>query len=476
MSLCILFPVFLISPSAAVVDGNTVNTAWWYDNAADYIIFGDQILSRTGYDNITVQVDIELQDDVDPKQLFSFDIDFNIGSYGTVTVTKFQLLNKKSVVVDNLSVDFSDNKISVSDLQYNDHIKYIRIQLLISRPIWIVEADESYFSIDGTQYTFQKGTTWEDWVNSDYNTLNLYIDNGKIYGDDVILKYNGESVDTSDFIIEQVSYTLEPLGSVSTTINFYVYCYGGDDRGQTKTYQALMGMTWVEWVASDYNVDGFSTYHVSNTIKDASGRFIYSSKLPGYDAADPNSFVHTQDVIIQDHTYYAFFVSSSSYSLRGYNNYTFNFSVTSISSTILDELGIWESILYFLKDIPNKVSDAIGIKLEELFIPNVGRIEAIKAEFENELKDHFGILYDSVDLVDMVADTFVYRNTDSTITLPSVTIDLSGTPFTFGGYEVDVIPDGFEGLVDALRLVVNISCTWWFVLAMKKRLEEVLSK
>lgn len=469
-----MFPVFSISLSAAEVDGNIVTTAWWYENPADYTIFGDQIISRTGYDNITVQVDVELQDDVDPKQLFNFDIDFNIGSYSSVTVTKFQLLNKKSVVVDNLSVDLYGNKISVSDLQYNDHIKYIRIQLLISRPNWIVEADESYFTINGTQYTFQKGTTWEQWVNSDYNTLNLEVDNGYIYGDNVILSYNGESVKVSDYIIEQASYTLDPLGPpATTTIDFYVYFYGGTDNGTTKKYQASYGMTWVEWVASEYNVDQFSTYSVSDTIRDKLGRFIYASKFNGTNIIDPNSLVHTQDVITADHTYLAQ-GASSSYSLRGYNNYTFNFSVTSISSITLDELGIWESILYFLKDIPNKVSQAIGEKLELLFVPNADRLLSM---IENTLGDYsskFGVLSESVVIIDNLASAFVYTDTQDTIELPSVTVNLAGTPFSFGGYEVDVIPDGFDAIVDILKVLINITCTISFIFAMKKRFTEIL--
>lgn len=32
------------------------------------------------------------------------------------------------------------------------------------------------FTIDGTEYTADKGMTWREWVNSEYNTIGLIVD------------------------------------------------------------------------------------------------------------------------------------------------------------------------------------------------------------------------------------------------------------------------------------------------------------
>lgn len=38
-------------------------------------------------------------------------------------------------------------------------------------------ATTSTFTIDGTEYEFEEGMTWADWVNSDYNTAGFYLKN-----------------------------------------------------------------------------------------------------------------------------------------------------------------------------------------------------------------------------------------------------------------------------------------------------------
>lgn len=37
------------------------------------------------------------------------------------------------------------------------------------------DATLSEFTINGTAYQFEKGMTWEEWVNSEYNTINAKI-------------------------------------------------------------------------------------------------------------------------------------------------------------------------------------------------------------------------------------------------------------------------------------------------------------
>jgi hypothetical protein len=60
------------------------------------------------------------------------------------------------------------------------------------------------------------------------------------------------------------------------------------------------------------------------------------------------------------------------------------------------------------------------------------------------------------------------------ITMPQVTVSLAGTPFTFGGYQVDIIPDGFETLQQMCRLAVSMVCTVVFINMLKEKLEWIL--
>lgn len=466
-------PVFSVSASALVeVDGYNAYLAWWVDNPADYVSFTNQIITNISSDFLTVQVDIDLITVIPKKSTFDIDLQFSFSQVGSISVTKLQPMNSTNVPLDDIVTEINNGRIYVPNLQYKEDVKYIRVQFNIYSPTWVVAADESNMIISGKQYTYQKGTTWGEWVNSSYDTLGLYEDNGGIYGANVKLTYNGNLVKSTDYILSGGVYKLEPLESVATTIDFKVTFNGGKDNGTTKTYKADYGMTWAQWVASSYNVDGFSTYSISNTIKDKSGRFIYKNSI-GTD------LVFTNDVIIEGYNYYARGVAT--YASRGYNTYTFNFSIDKAEVTVQDEKGILNGILSWLKDIgngvkelPSKVGDAIANKIKGLFVPSEDKLIEILDKFEQLLDDRFGIVYDAGSIVEDFATAFSYTEGKSTLTFPSVTVNLSGTQFTFGGWEVSIVPDRFEGIIASLKFITNIACTYLCINAIKRRGEGVV--
>lgn len=466
LSLVLLFPLFSISVNGLTVDDNTVTLAWWYDDPRDYLNFDTQIVSSVAFEYIVVQVDVVLSSPIARKTIFDFDLELDTSNYGDITVLKCQPLNSSNVALDNLDATIVNNKISLTDLQYKDDVSSFRFQFKIYNPTWTLESDEGSITIDDIVFKYQKSTTWTEWCNSDYNTIGLYIDNGKLYVDDTILEYNGNSVNATDYILNGASYTLEPLGSVSTTSIFYIYICSGTDIGTTKKYQADTGMTWAQWCASSYNVDGFSTYSVSNSIKDSSGRFIYSQKISGLDIADPGSLVLTTDVINHEHVYYA----QGSSSTYGLVKHIFDFSVISAEVIEKDEKGLLASLVQGIKELPDKIL----LKIQSLFVPDAEDILEIKEKFESMLSDRFGLAYDAVEIVDNYASAFVYTESKSSISVPSVTVDLAGVPYTVGGWEVKLIPDGFESVVEVLKLIINVVCTGLFVNAVRKRFAEVI--
>lgn len=98
------------------------------------------------------------------------------------------------------------------------------------------------FTIDNISYVTMANTNWEYWVNSENN-----IDGFKIRGLNVIsanedVKVN--DVQISDIIQENGVYTTVPMPQFGEPITFYISYY---------EHGALDGMTWSDWVESEYN-------------------------------------------------------------------------------------------------------------------------------------------------------------------------------------------------------------------------------
>lgn len=126
-------------------------------------------------------------------------------------------------------------------------------------------------------------------------------------------------------------------------------------------------------------------------------------------------------------------------------------------------------------DLPNKLEEM----LTGFFVPDEETINAKFAEFETLLSDRFGLIYQSADIIHDFADSFqsqavMLADTGGVIQLPSVTVNLAGTDFSFGGYDVDIIPDGFEFLQTAVRLATSMICTVVFINMCKNKLEAIL--
>ena len=60
------------------------------------------------------------------------------------------------------------------------------------------------FTVDGASYQAEEGMTWEEWVNSSYNTVNALI----IYNKVIIFTRSVENVNTSDLIVDGGNYSL----------------------------------------------------------------------------------------------------------------------------------------------------------------------------------------------------------------------------------------------------------------------------
>ena len=103
------------------------------------------------------------------------------------------------------------------------------------------------FTIDGVTYKATSDMTWNEWVESDYNTANVYIiDRSVLIGNDSLLFLNASAVYSENTIQANTDYSV--IGGSTTLISFTI---------DGITYKATSGMTWNEWIDSDYNADGF---------------------------------------------------------------------------------------------------------------------------------------------------------------------------------------------------------------------------
>lgn len=155
--------------------------------------------------------------------------------------------------------------------------------------------------------------------------------------------------------------------------------------------------------------------------------------------------------------------------------------ITELPSKIANSLKtFFDNIVNAVTNIGNLIKNAIvdlgnflidGIK--NLFIPTEDDITAMQDKWNTLLEDRFGALYQVIDLIHDYASAFTEQS-KGTITFPSVTIPLGEADFVFGGWEVKVVPDGFNIVFDTLKLIISILCTCLFANGLKNRFEKLV--
>lgn len=505
-------PASLVFASAATVDGHKVYYAWRGSDSTD-VSFENQIVTSVAPSYIRIQTDLILSEPIKRNETFSISVSFDYGQADSVTVNSVILFDENNNRIDTLYPTINNGVVELSAIHVDTEVSYIRYFINVTRPVWIVKnANEITFTIDGSTYRAESGMTWVEWANSTYNSLGLIVDGMFLYtaNKSKILSRDGIAMISTVTINDGGAYV---LSNYSVTRDF---CYMGS------YYSYEEGMTWAEWVNSSYNTDGFILQNVSDyqIVKDNAGnRVAYISKAINNNSGEitySGPFNIRGDQTIKEfkkidsfnsnlYTYTCYGSMEYCNSIKSGTilpetmpmtfalvNYYYDFACTSVLLEIEDEKGLLNGIIGWLKnlydsitELPSKIANGIGEKLtafgtwiidqiKGLFIPSEESIIELKTKFEELLRDRFGAVYDSADIIDDFASSFAYSDTDTSVTFPQVTVNLAGTNFTFGGWEVDVIPDRFEGIVDFLKLLVSMVATVLFVNALRKRLEDIL--
>ena len=103
-------------------------------------------------------------------------------------------------------------------------------------------------------------------------------------------------------------------------------------------------------------------------------------------------------------------------------------------------------------------------------------MEEYQDKYSNLFKERFGLLYECVTLIDEFFGNLDVSTKQNFIEIPSVTVDLAGEDFTFGGYQMQIVPTKFEFLADAVKTLTSIICSFGFVIAMKNRFTRLLER
>ena len=123
----------------------------------------------------------------------------------------------------------------------------------------------SVFYIEGTEYTFTLGDTWANWreTNDSYDgCLDMTpVYDGPVYwgGGTQLYDTKGNVVSYYDMIIAGEHYSHNPIG-------YYTFTFKIDGE----QYTAEDGMTWEEWLVSDYNTTG----ETAPTIRDSNLKIV----------------------------------------------------------------------------------------------------------------------------------------------------------------------------------------------------------
>ena len=216
------------------------------------------------------------------------------------------------------------------------------------------------------------------------------------------------------------------------------------------------------------------------------------SCTPAQDIISVEFIISTQDSVPSaDGPWYI-----SAYMGEQYGDNTFNFSVdqATVEEDLLggiqeeitsgfDRIGGWFSdlgagisnVFNSIVELPAKIWGFIEDGLKSLFVPSEESMTAYQDKWDTLLESRLGAVYQVTNVLTESWDGVMAADQTNTIDFPAVSIPLpGGSSFSFGGYEVQIVPTGFDVLVNGIKIIIGIICSIAFVNGMRKRYDEVM--
>lgn len=147
----------------------------------------------------------------------------------------------------------------------------------------------------------------------------------------------------------------------------------------------------------------------------------------------------------------------------------------SLTGGFNDLFGGIKDVFNAITDLPSKIWEFIENGLKSLFVPDEEYMTGYKDKWDLLLADKFGAVYQVVQITFGAWDDIGVADETNTINMPEVSIPLpDNSSFSFGGHDIQIVPDGFSVIIDTLKLMVGIACTFLFVNGLRKRYDEIM--
>lgn len=249
------------------------------------------------------------------------------------------------------------------------------------------------------------------------------------------------------------------------------------------------------YVRNPKEVVGWVTYS-DNTTESISIEYTHSSNTPLIDfnfsftpAKDVKSFeirvkASTRDV---KPTSNGLAKLTSYYGFLGDSTYQFIVDIQTEEAGLLQGIGDkltsgfsalgdkLSNVVNGILELPQKLWNLISDGLKGLFVPSTEEMTEYKDKWDTLLADRFGVLYQVANVLFESFDGVMSATLTETVYIPYAEISLpGGVTYGFGGYTVDIVPDGFEFFQDMIRLAVGMVCSILFVNSMRKRYDEIM--
>lgn len=424
LCLCILFiPSSTAYADSYDVEGYTVSTYYYQYSEADKYFFTDTIVLTDELDSFYVGVDINLSEPLSRNSTFDFTMNL-IMNECDVELESIDFYDEGGAYAgsaDNFT--FVGNCVEALDCTNTQKAcDVIRLKFHVMNPI--------YTQVDSSTYN------WSCYIYGPPSTGGQVIKTltfGTYYSYQIQTTGNGFSIYSNG----NLQYT-------------YVYDGSGTFNGVTYEYGDTSGTLGPDWKSVTFR--NSSDYRCNINV-------LETGVSPG-GGGDPEQPEEPEEPVYEYH---------------------FQVLATYVSVTKVGNDGLLSSIIAWLKklydgilSIPSKIIDGLINGIKSLFVPDSQYIVDNQTRWEELLSERFGAVYESVAIIDEWAEAFTYESTQSTLKFPEVKLNFGDTPFTFGGWEIDMVPHGFDFLIDALKMILDIVCTLMFVNGLKHRLEGVL--
>lgn len=148
--------------------------------------------------------------------------------------------------------------------------------------------------------------------------------------------------------------------------------------------------------------------------------------------------------------------------------------ISNISNGFSDIGESFINLINNILELPSKLWNFISEGLKSLFVPSEDDMSAYKSKWDLLLSSRFGAIYEVGSLITDFADSIIESDKTNKITMPVVSLDSVGIPFSFGGQDVQIVPNGFNTIVEICKKAISIACTFLFVNGLRKRYDEVM--